>query len=121
VRLSESGRRDPLWAGAPAEFQAFHWHGDVFNVPPRSESLALSDLSACQAFCSGTSAYGVLFHMGVTESLIDGMAASFSDELAQVGGTIEELHLGSKEHLPVLSSIGERFFGGWARLAAQSA
>jgi hypothetical protein len=49
------------------------------------------------------------------------MAGSFSDELAQAGGDIEELRLGAKEHLPVLSSIGERFFGGWARLAAQGA
>ena len=68
VRLSESGRRDPLSAGTTAEFQGFHWHGDVFDVPPRCESLALSDLTACQAFCSGTSAYGVLFHMEDTES-----------------------------------------------------
>jgi GMP synthase (glutamine-hydrolysing) len=121
VRLSESGRRDPLWAGAPAEFQGFHWHGDVFDVPPGCESLAFTDRTACQAFCSGTSAYGVLFHMEVTESLIDGMAASLPDELAQAGGDIEELRLGAKEHLPVLSSIAERFFGGWARLAAQGA
>jgi GMP synthase (glutamine-hydrolysing) len=121
VRLSESGRRDPLWAGAPAEFQGFHWHGDVFDVPPGCESLASSDLTACQAFRSGTSAYGILFHMEVTESLIDGMAGSFPDELAQAGGDIEELRLGAKEHLPALSLLSERFFGGWASLAAQGA
>jgi GMP synthase (glutamine-hydrolysing) len=118
VRLNEPGQRDPLWAGAPAEFRGFHWHGDVFDVPPGCESLASSDLTACQAFRSGTSAYGVLFHMEVTESLIDGMAASFPDELAHAGGDIEELRLGAKEHLPALSSISERFFGGWASLAA---
>lgn len=121
VRLNEPGQRDPLWAGAPAEFQGFHWHGDVFDVPPGCESLASSDQTACQAFRSGASAYGVLFHMEVTESLIDGMAASFPDELAHAGGNIEQLCLGAKEHLPALSSIGERFFGGWARLAALGA
>ena len=121
VRLNEPGQRDPLWAGAPAEFQGFHWHGDVFDVPRGCESLASSDQTACQAFRSGTSAYGVLFHMEVTESLLDGMAASFPDELAHAGGNIEQLHLGTKEHLPALASIGERFFGGWARLAARGA
>ena len=121
VRLNASGRRDPLWAGAPVEFQGFHWHGDVFDVPPGCQSLASSDQTACQAFRSGTSAYGVLFHMEVTESLIVLMAASFPDELAQVGGNIEELRRDAREHLTVLPSIGERFFGGWACLAAQSA
>jgi GMP synthase (glutamine-hydrolysing) len=121
VRLNEPGQRDALWAGAPAEFHGFHWHGDVFDVPPGCESLASSDQTACQAFRSGTSAYGVLFHMEVTESLLDGMAASFPDELAHAGGNIEQLRLGAKEHLPALASIGERFFGGWARLAAQRA
>jgi GMP synthase (glutamine-hydrolysing) len=121
VRLNEPGQRDALWRGAPAEFQGFHWHGDVFDVPPGCESLASSDQTACQAFRSGTSAYGVLFHMEVTESLIDGMAASFPDELAHAGGNIEQLRLDAKEHLPALASIGERFFGGWARLAARGA
>ena len=121
VRLNEPGQRDALWAGAPAEFQAFHWHGDVFDVPPGCVSLASSDQTACQVFRSGASAYGVLFHMEVTESLIDDIAASFPDELAQAGGSIEQLRLGAQEHLPALSSIGERFFGGWARLAALGA
>jgi GMP synthase (glutamine-hydrolysing) len=121
VRLNELGQSDALWAGAPAEFQAFHWHGDVFDVPPGCESLASSDQTACQAFRSGTSAYGLLFHMEVTESLIGSMAASFPDELTHAGGNIEQLRLGAQEHLPALSSIGERFFGGWARLAALGA
>jgi GMP synthase (glutamine-hydrolysing) len=121
VCLNASGQRDPLWAGAPAEFQGFHWHGDVFDVPPGCESLASSDQTACQVFRSGASAYGVLFHMEVTESLIDAMAASFPDELAHAGGSMEQLRLGAKEHLPALSSVGERFFGGWARLVARGA
>jgi GMP synthase (glutamine-hydrolysing) len=120
VRLSEAGRRDPLWAGTPIEFQGFHWHGDVFEVPPGCESLASSDLTACQAFRSGVSAYGLLFHLEVTAALVDGMARSFPGELAGAGGDVEELRRGVREHLPVLSSIGERFFSGWARLAAQA-
>jgi GMP synthase (glutamine-hydrolysing) len=118
VRLSESARRDPLWAGAPASFQGFHWHGDVFDLPAGCQSLASSDRTACQAFRSGNSAYGILFHMEVTESILDGMAAGFGDELARVGGSPEQLRRGAQEHLPQLSSIGEGVFGGWAQLAA---
>jgi GMP synthase (glutamine-hydrolysing) len=121
VRLSESARRDSLWAGAPAEFQGFHWHGDVFDLPNDCESLASSDLTACQAFRFGASAYGILFHPEVTESILDGMMNSFADELVRVGGSPEQIRRGAKEHLPQLSSIGGGVFGGWARLAAASA
>jgi GMP synthase-like glutamine amidotransferase len=93
----------------------------VFDVPPGCESLASSDQTACQVFRSGASAYGVLFHIEVTESLIGAMAASFPDEFAHAGGSAEQLCLGAKEHLPALSSIGEGFFGGWARLVARGA
>jgi GMP synthase (glutamine-hydrolysing) len=116
VRLSEAGLRDPLWSGSPREFPGFHWHGDIFDLPAGAESLASSDLTACQAFRSGASAYGILFHMEVTEPLIDGMAASFPGELAEAGGSPEQLRRGAVEHLGQLSSVGAGIFGGWARL-----
>jgi GMP synthase (glutamine-hydrolysing) len=121
VRLSESARRDPLWASAPAEFQAFHWHGDVFDLPNECESLASSDLTACQAFRSGALAYGILFHPEVTESILEGMVNGFADELVRVGGSPEQIRRGMKEHLPQLSCIAGGVFDGWAGLAAASA
>jgi GMP synthase (glutamine-hydrolysing) len=121
VRLNEPARRDPLWAGAPAEFQGFHWHGDVFDLPDGCESQASSDLTACQAFRAGTSAYGILFHPEVTESILDGMVIGFADELDQVGISSEQIRRGAIEHLPQLSSIAEGVFGGWGRLAAAAA
>src|SRR5262245_51289547 len=91
VNLSAAAQHDPLWREAPLQFPAFHWHGDVFDLPSTAECLASSELTACQAFRSGPSAYGILFHMEVTESLIDGMAAGFPDELAAAGGNVSEL------------------------------
>lgn len=119
IQLTEAAHDDPLWSGAPAEFAAFHWHGDVFDLPTGAMRLASSDLTACQAFRSGPSAYGVLFHPEVTESQIDAMAGSFPEELAEGGGDLAQLRRGADEHLPQLAAIGERFFGGWAQLAAE--
>ncbi len=121
VRLTEAGRNDPLWANAPAEFQGFHWHGDVFDLPPGCELMASSDLTRNQAFRSGVSAYGLLFHMEVTVPLIEGLAATFAEELAQAGGTPDQLRDGATDSLSQLASVGAGFFTGWARLAAQVA
>lgn len=118
VRLTEAAQHDPLWAGEPSEFVGFHWHGDVFDCPPGCEALASSDRTACQAFRSGTSAYGLLFHMEVTEPLIEGMVASFPEELVEAGGTPDGIRAGMREHLAGLAAVGDHFFRGWAEIAA---
>jgi len=41
VRLTNHGRRDPLFAGFDEEFPVFHWHGDTFRLP--FESLLLAE------------------------------------------------------------------------------
>ena len=66
VTLSRAAMADPLWKGIESPFTAYHWHGDVFELPRGAEALASSALTPCQAFCYGDHAYGFLFHMEVT-------------------------------------------------------
>jgi GMP synthase (glutamine-hydrolysing) len=119
VRLTTAAQDDPLWHGAPAEFIGFHWHGDVYDLPPGAVPLAASDQTACQAFRWGRSAYGVLFHMEVDASLVDAMATTFADELAQTGSDLATIRSGAQQHLAALQSVGKRFFDRWAELAHQ--
>jgi len=49
---SGSEERSPA-RGEPEEFTAFHWHGDVFDLPRDSVALASSDISPIQAFRYG--------------------------------------------------------------------
>ena len=71
VTLSEAAAVDPLWKGVESSFTAYHWHGDVFELPRGAEPLASSALTPCQAFRYGDCAYGFLFHMEVTEKIIE--------------------------------------------------
>jgi GMP synthase (glutamine-hydrolysing) len=119
VRLTEAGQRDPLWAGAPTEFPAFHWHGDVFDAPPGCESLASSEMTDCQAFRSGDSAYGLLFHLEVTGPLINGLLDTFADELRQSGGDPESVRRDTHAHLPQLAFLRARVFEHWASLCSR--
>ncbi len=56
VNLSEAAHAERLWSNVPRKFRAFHWHGEIFETPPRAVNLASSDLTACQAFRWGASA-----------------------------------------------------------------
>ncbi len=116
VRLSPHAQQDPLWAGIPASFTAFHWHGDIFELPPGAVSLASSDATPHQAFRHGPKAYGLLFHLEMTENMIREMIRTFSDELLEQnvdgGWAIQK----AEEHLPELEKIGAALFGRWADL-----
>ena len=80
VKLSDDAKSDRLLKGVPDQFTAFHWHGDVFDLPRDSVALASSDLTPNQAFRHRDKAYGFLFHLEVTEGSVHAMVREFTDE-----------------------------------------
>ena len=121
VDLTPAGRADVLFAGLEPSFTAYHWHGDVFSVPPQAESLAASEQTPCQAFSSGGRAYGLLFHMEVTEKIVRDMVSSFADELQQENLDGPKIVAQATELLPPLQRQGRPFFQAWAAMVAASA
>ncbi len=70
VRLTETGRADPLFSGLHRSFSSFQWHNDAFDLPDGARHLAVSDTCPFQAFRTGRSAYGVQFHPEVTPPIV---------------------------------------------------
>jgi len=114
LTLTESGIADPLWKNAPSEFMAFHWHGDIFDLPSGSVALASSALTACQAYRHGTNVYGLLCHIEVTEPIIAGMVTNFESELREENLDGAEIVRGIPRHLPPLRTIAQGVFEQWA-------
>jgi GMP synthase (glutamine-hydrolysing) len=116
VTLGRAAAHDVLWRGLPESFVAYHWHGDVFELPLAATPLAWSKLTDCQAFRHGDSAYGFLFHLEVTERIIQQMTRTFRRELREAG--LNERHVldGVAEHLPPLHALGRTVFERWAAL-----
>ncbi|MEJ2102154.1 MAG: type 1 glutamine amidotransferase [Desulfobacterales bacterium] len=116
VSLTASAATDALWKGLPSSFTAYHWHGDVYDLPQGAVSLAASELTPCQGFRYGKKAYGFLFHMEVTEKIIGNMVKEFRGELDAESITAESIIATSKGHLEELQTIGGRVFGRWVKL-----
>ncbi|WP_031337329.1 type 1 glutamine amidotransferase [Rhodopseudomonas sp. B29] len=68
VELTQAGAADPLFAGLSAPLRTFQWHGaEVSRLPAGGEVLARNDACAVQAFRFGAAAYGIQYHVELTE------------------------------------------------------
>ena len=119
VRLSQAAGTDELWKGVAPDFMAYHWHGDFFELPDGAVSLASSALTTHQAFRSGR-AWGLLFHMEVSRTIVQGMVAAFGEELSRHKIDGQAILAGLDSHLPTLERIGKRVFERWAGMVARA-
>ena len=80
-----------MFAGLPPEFLTLQWHGDTFDLPDGATLLASSPAYPNQAFRLGQAAYGVQFHVEVTEQMAREWAqvpayAEYADRVLGAGG-----------------------------------
>jgi GMP synthase (glutamine-hydrolysing) len=114
IRLSDSAKDDRLMRGLPATMTPFHWHGDIFELPPGAASLASSDKTPCQAFRHGDKIYGLQFHFEVTGEGVAAMADAFAKDLARENIPADRMIAQAAEYLPPLEKISETVFTRWA-------
>lgn len=67
VYLTEAGRELKLFDGFPHEFSAFHWHGEMFEVPAGCERIAYSDACDNQGFVFDGRIAAFQFHLEATQ------------------------------------------------------
>ena len=118
IRLEPDSAGDRLFGGAPSSFIAYHWHGDIFDLPGGARWLASSDLTEHQAFRCGTNAYGLLFHMEATHRIVEDMVNGFADELREEQVDGQRILSKATDYLPGLQEIGRRVFAEWADLVS---
>jgi GMP synthase (glutamine-hydrolysing) len=87
VELTAQAADDPVFAGAPTSFEAFHWHGDTYELPPGAVQLARSALYEQQAFVFAN-AYALQFHLEVSPALVAdwGAAPAYAQSLERLPG-----------------------------------
>jgi GMP synthase (glutamine-hydrolysing) len=98
----------------PATMTPFHWHGDIFDLPPGAVSLASSAKTPCQAFRLGDKTYGFQFHIEVTADGVAAMADAFAKELVREKIPADRMIAQAAEFLPTLEKISDTVFSRWA-------
>lgn len=116
VRLTEEGLEDPLFAGFPEEFPVFHWHGDVFRVPPGGSLLAEGDPCPVQAFGHGN-VRGVIFHLEIGVREAARWADAYPGELEAVGKTREKVLEECRAREPEMRWLADRLMMNFLELS----
>jgi len=70
VQLTAEGKKDPLFNGFREKDPIYHWHGDMFQIPANGQLLARAEGCPHQALKVGKNAYGLQFHVEVTDKSI---------------------------------------------------
>jgi len=87
IQLTETGKKDPLFKGFRENDPIYHWHGDMFQVPVRGQLLAEAQGCPHQALKVGDRAYGLQFHVEVTDRSIKEWCDEYS--AADLPGRLE--------------------------------
>lgn len=121
INLTNAGKVDPLFRGMPEAEVVFQWHGDTFDVPKGAQNLASSPLFQNQLIKVGPNAYGVQFHLEVTEPMIKDWITINSDEIASLKGAIDPARVlkETPENIYDLHRRGDAVIRRFLRMALQ--
>lgn len=116
VAANETARQ---WFGDIEQFEAFHWHGESFSLPPGAVLLMSSPHCVNQAFAIGKH-LGMQCHVEMTEAMIRDWCAIGADEIAAAMGSpavqsAELMQAQMHDKLPRMRQVAERLYGLWLR------
>jgi len=81
VDFNDEARRSPLFRGAPARLEVFHWHGDTFDLPAGAVPIASSAACRNQGFLLDGRAVALQFHLETTRESAEALIRNCADEL----------------------------------------
>jgi GMP synthase (glutamine-hydrolysing) len=90
-----------------------HWHGDQFELPRGSTSLAATRICPHQAFMVGAHAMAWQFHLEVDTGRIEQWLIGHAQELAQAGIDLEALRTQARAQRSGLAATLDRVLDDW--------
>lgn len=122
VALTEAGRADPFCAGLAPRFPALQWHSyEVDRLPAGGRTLASSPACVNQAIGVGTNAYGVQYHVELTEATVPewGCVPAYKGALERSLGEGGQgrLEAEAARHLPTFRADARRLHDNFVAIA----
>lgn len=88
VELTAAGRQLPVFADFPDRFEAFHWHGDMFELPQGAVGAARSAACPHQALVLEEGrVVGLQFHLEETPDSVSALVEHAGHELTRGQGS----------------------------------
>ncbi|MCX7161983.1 MAG: type 1 glutamine amidotransferase [Rhodocyclales bacterium] len=104
------------WLGSAAPFEAFHWHGETFTIPPGATRILQSVHCANQAFVRGPH-LGLQCHVEMTESMIRTWCRQWAAETAHPSASVqtpEQMYLGMEDRITAMRVVADRLYSRWS-------
>lgn len=119
IELLPAAATDPLFQKIPQPTTVFQWHGDTFDLPAGAVQLARSTQCENQAFRFGQHAFGLQFHIEITDEIINDWLGQ-SDNCGELAGLDyidpAAIRRQTPDQLPPMQSLGRQVFDRFATL-----
>jgi GMP synthase-like glutamine amidotransferase len=103
------------WLGELARFEAFHWHGETFSLPPGATRILASRHCENQAFVMGPH-LGMQCHVEMTEAMIRLWNRQWANESATASNSVqlpEQMYQRMDERLSAMRVAADRLYARW--------
>ena len=113
VSRVDSPAAKPWLDELPAKFEVFHWHGEIFSIPPGATRLLASSDCANQAFVIGNS-LAFQCHIEMTGEMVREWARLGADDLAPLCATVQNPQAMTAEldkRIERLQGVADKFYG----------
>jgi GMP synthase (glutamine-hydrolysing) len=118
ISATAAGRDDPVLSPFAPRTPVFLFHEDAFGLPAGAELLFRGEGVPNQAFRYGRTAYGVQFHLEVTEKIISDWCDETPDLEGDWGVTKEQVMKEAAEQLPAQQEAGKAAVRRFVELTA---
>lgn len=113
VRATGPAARD--WLGDLDGFEAFHWHGETFEIPAGATRILESAYCPNQAFVLGPH-LGMQCHVEMTAAMIRLWCRQWADECAQPSPSVltaAQMHERMEERIAAMRAAADRLYTRW--------
>lgn len=114
-RVEITGAVAHEWVGDTTAFDAFHWHGETFTIPPGATRIWQSEYCANQAYVIGKTV-GMQCHIEMTEAMIRLWNRSWAKEDAAPGPSVqrpEQMYEGLEQRLDAMRAVADKLYSRW--------
>ncbi len=120
-RVNVAAEAQAAWAGEmPASFEAFHWHGETFSLPPGAVRLLSSPYCENQAFALGPH-LAMQCHIEMTGDLIRRWCQDWGKEVTSLAEKTSSVQTPAEmmdavgRKVGALHAVADRVYDQWAQ------